>query len=63
MVEAEQQALSHNKNRKQAIMAAYDRFYKGDIAKEIVRGCRVQGGLFTMEDLAKWKPIEEEPYM
>ena len=61
MVEAEQQALSHNKNRKQAIMAAYDRFYKGDIAKEIVRGCREQGGLFTMEDLAKWKPIEEEP--
>ena len=61
MVEAEQEALKQNKNRKQAIMAAYDRFYKGDIAKEIVRGCREQGGLFTMEDLAKWKPIEEEP--
>ncbi len=61
MVEAEQQALKQNKSRKQAIMAAYDRFYKGDIAKEIVRGCREQGGLFTMEDLAKWKPIEEEP--
>ncbi len=61
MVEAEQEALKQNKNRKQAIMAAYDRFYKGDIAKEIVRGCREQGGLFTMDDLAKWKPIEEEP--
>jgi gamma-glutamyltranspeptidase / glutathione hydrolase len=61
MVEAEQVALTKKKNRKDAIMAAYDRFYKGDIAKELVRGCREQGGLFTMEDLAKWKPIEEEP--
>ena len=61
MVEAEQQALQQNKSRKQAIMAAYDRFYKGDIAQEFVRGCREQGGLITMEDLAQWKPIEEIP--
>ena len=61
MVETEQQALRKGKNRKEAIMAAYDRFYKGDIAKEFVRGCQEQGGLITMEDLAKWKPIEEEP--
>jgi gamma-glutamyltranspeptidase/glutathione hydrolase len=61
MVEAEQNALKQKKSRKEAIMAAYDRFYKGDIAKEFVRGCQEQGGLITMEDLAKWKPIEEEP--
>ena len=61
MVESEQQALRKGKSRKEAIMAAYDRFYKGDIAKEFVRGCQEQGGLITMEDLAKWKPIEEEP--
>jgi gamma-glutamyltranspeptidase/glutathione hydrolase len=61
MVEAEQNALKQKKSRKDAIMAAYDRFYKGDIAKEFVRGCKEQGGLITMEDLAKWKPIEEEP--
>ncbi len=61
MVEAEQEALKKKKTRKQAIMAAYDRFYKGDIAKEFVRGCQEQGGLITMQDLAKWKPIEEEP--
>ena len=61
MVEAEQQSLKKNKNRKAGIMAANDRFYKGDIAREIVRGSREQGGLFTMENLAKWKPIEEEP--
>lgn len=61
MVEAEQAALKQKKSRKQAIMAANDRFYKGDIAKELVRGCQEQGGLFTMEDLAKWKPVEETP--
>jgi gamma-glutamyltranspeptidase/glutathione hydrolase len=61
MVEAERTALKKGKSRKDAIMAAYDRFYKGDIAKEFVRGCREQGGLITMQDLAKWKPLEEEP--
>ena len=61
LIEAEQQALKKGKNRKEAIMAAYDRFYKGDIASEFVRGCQEQGGLITMQDLANWKPIEEEP--
>src|SRR5688572_26325940 len=61
MVEAERNALKQGKTRKQAIIAAHDRFYKGDIAKEFVRGCQEQGGLITMNDLAKWKPIEEEP--
>lgn len=61
MVSAEKDAKKHGKSRKEALMAAYDRFYKGDIAKEFVRGCQEQGGLITMQDLAKWKPIEEEP--
>ncbi len=61
MVDAEQSALKQGKSRKEAIMAAYDRFYTGDIAEEIVRGNREQGGLFTKEDLANWRPIEEEP--
>ncbi|MCW3109521.1 MAG: gamma-glutamyltransferase [Segetibacter sp.] len=61
MVEAEKMALKKGKTRKDAIMAAYDRFYKGDIAEEFVRGSHEQGGLITMQDLAKWKPIEEEP--
>src|SRR5213592_2722197 len=61
MVEAERAALKKGASRKQAIMAAYDRFYKGDIAKEFVRGCQEQGGLITLQDLAKWKPLEEEP--
>jgi gamma-glutamyltranspeptidase/glutathione hydrolase len=61
MVDAEDQALKQNKSRKEAIYAAYDRFYKGDIAREFVRGCQEQGGLISMEDLARWKPLEEEP--
>ncbi len=61
MVEAERSALKNNKSRKEAIMAANDRFYKGDIAAEFVRGSKEQGGLITMQDLAKWKPIIEEP--
>lgn len=61
MVEAEDRALKEGKSRKQAIMAAYDRFYTGDIAAEFVRGSKEQGGLITMQDLANWKPTEEEP--
>jgi len=61
LVEAEQKALKNKKSRKEAIMAAFDRFYKGDIAEEFVRGSKEQGGLITMEDLAKWKPVIEEP--
>ncbi len=61
MVEAEQQALKQGKNRKEAIYAAYDRFYKGDIADEFVRGAQEQGGLITKADLANWKVKEEEP--
>jgi gamma-glutamyltranspeptidase/glutathione hydrolase len=61
LVEAERQALAQGKDRKAAIYAAYDRFYKGDIAEEIVRGTREEGGLFTMEDLARWQVKIEEP--
>jgi gamma-glutamyltranspeptidase/glutathione hydrolase len=61
LVESEAEALKAGKNRKQAIYAAYDRFYKGDIATELVRSVREQGGLFTMDDLAKWQVHIEEP--
>ena len=33
LVEAEQQALAAGKSRKEALQAAYDRFYRGDIAR------------------------------
>src|SRR5512134_3651062 len=61
LVEAEEQALAAGKTRREAIQAAYDRFYRGDVAEELVRGTREQGGLFTKEDLARWKVKLEEP--
>ena len=61
LVDAEQQALRQRKSRRDAIMAAYDRFYNGDIAQEFVRGLREEGGLVTLEDLASWRVKIEEP--
>ena len=61
LVEAERDALTQGRSRKEAIYAAYDRFYKGDIAQELVRGTQEQGGLITMEDLANWQVHIEEP--
>ena len=61
LVYAEQEALRRGKSRREAILAAYDRFYKGDIAEEIARGTQEQGGLITAEDLAKWQVRIEEP--
>ncbi|HEV3467829.1 MAG TPA: gamma-glutamyltransferase [Pyrinomonadaceae bacterium] len=61
LVEAEEEALRRGKNRREAILAAYDRFYKGDIAQELVRGAREEGALLTAEDLAKWGVRLEEP--
>jgi len=61
LVEAERSALKAGKRRKEAIYAAYDRFYKGDIARELVRGVQEEGGLITLGDLAAWKVRIEEP--
>lgn len=61
LVEAEKQALAAGKDRKAAILAAYDRFYKGDIAAELARGTQEAGGLITKEDLARWQVRIEEP--
>jgi gamma-glutamyltranspeptidase/glutathione hydrolase len=61
LVDAEAQALKAGKSRRDAIQAAYDRFYTGDIAQELVRGVREDGGLFTMQDLSAWRVKIEEP--
>jgi gamma-glutamyltranspeptidase/glutathione hydrolase len=61
LVETEQEALRAGRTRKEAIQAAYDRFYTGDIAQEYVRGLREEGGLVTLEDLAGWRVRIEEP--
>jgi gamma-glutamyltranspeptidase/glutathione hydrolase len=61
LVEAEERARRQGKNRKEAIYAAYERFYRGDIAREIARGTQEQGGLLTVQDLANWRVRIEEP--
>ena len=61
LVETERRALKAGRGRKAAIYAAYDRFYKGDIARELVRGVQEEGGLITLQDLARWKVRVEEP--
>jgi gamma-glutamyltranspeptidase/glutathione hydrolase len=61
LVQAERTALKAGKGRKAAIYAAYDRFYRGDIARELVRGVQEEGGLITLADLANWKVRTEEP--
>jgi len=63
LVDAEQRALRQGKSRRDAIYAAYDRFYKGDIAQEFVRGFQEEGGLITLADLANWRVKTEEPVM
>ncbi|MDT5158795.1 MAG: gamma-glutamyltranspeptidase / glutathione hydrolase [Acidobacteriota bacterium] len=61
LVEAEATALAAGKSRKEAIYAAYERFYRGDIAQEIARGTKEEGGLITAQDLSDWKVRIEEP--
>jgi gamma-glutamyltranspeptidase / glutathione hydrolase len=61
LVEAERTALDAGKSRKEALQAAYDRFYRGDIGAEFVRGAREQGGQITKNDLANWRVKLEEP--
>src|SRR5690606_29492344 len=60
LIEAERAALAEGKSREEAIMAAYDRFYRGDIAREIARSVQAAGGLITEEDLASWKVYVED---
>jgi gamma-glutamyltranspeptidase/glutathione hydrolase len=63
LVEAEQQALAAGKSRAEAIFTAYDRFYRGDIAEQFVRGAQEEGALITMADLDEWQVYTEEPVM
>jgi gamma-glutamyltranspeptidase / glutathione hydrolase len=61
LVDTEAEALAAGKSRAEAILAAYDRFYRGDIARELVRATQEQGGLITLDDLDRWQVHLEEP--
>ena len=52
---------SASRGREEALQAARDYFYRGDIAEEIVRFNQDQGGLLTMEDLAEFQVKLEPP--
>jgi len=61
LVEAEAAALAAGKSRREALEAAYERMYRGDVAAEFVRGAREEGALITASDLAAWQVKFEEP--
>lgn len=63
LVETEREALKAGKSRHDAIMAAYERFYTGDIAQELASSVQAAGGLITMEDLDSYEVHIEEPVM
>jgi gamma-glutamyltranspeptidase / glutathione hydrolase len=60
LVEAEAAALAAGASREEAILAAYDRFYRFDIAEALVQATREDGGLLTLEDLDRWQVKLEE---
>src|SRR5947209_228799 len=59
LVEAETQ--NKGKGRHEALKAARDRFYKGDIAQEMARFSEDNGGLFRYADFANYTAKIEEP--
>jgi gamma-glutamyltranspeptidase / glutathione hydrolase len=59
LVEAEKQ--NAGKGRHEALKAARDRFYKGDIARELAKFSEENGGLFRYEDFAGYAAKVEEP--
>ena len=61
LVEAERTGLDAGLSRQAAIMQAYERFYRGDIAEDFVSGAQALGGLHTLKDLANWEVLIEEP--
>jgi gamma-glutamyltranspeptidase / glutathione hydrolase len=61
LIEAENQAKVRGASRSAAIQAAFDRFYKGDIAQEFDRFFRQNGGVMRASDLAAYQPQWTEP--
>src|SRR6202034_1039998 len=59
-VEAEQAALKNKKSRAEAIQAAFDRFYVGDVAREFDRFFKENHGAMTAADLAAYHPTWSE---
>ncbi|KEQ52307.1 gamma-glutamyltransferase family protein [Sphingobium chlorophenolicum] len=63
IAEADRAAYKKTKDRKKAIQAGRDAFYKGDIARRIGAAMERDGGLMRYEDLAVYKGRVETPAM
>ena len=61
LVEAEDTARATGASRSRGLQAAFDRFYKGDIAREMSRFYQRNGGLFTRRDFAEYEPKWTDP--
>ena len=59
LVDAER--ANQSKGRHEALKAARDRFYKGDIAREFAAFSEANGGLFRYEDFAEYTAEVETP--
>jgi gamma-glutamyltranspeptidase / glutathione hydrolase len=59
LVEAEK--ANQSKGRHEALKAARDRFYKGDIARDLAAFSEANGGLFRYEDFAEYSAEVETP--
>ena len=59
LIEAEREAAP--RGRQAAFQAVRDRFYKGDIAREMARFAEENGGLMRYEDFASYQAKVEEP--
>lgn len=63
IAEADRAVLARTKDRKSAIQAGRDAFYKGDVARRIGAAMEADGGLMRYDDLARYKGRVEAPAM
>jgi gamma-glutamyltranspeptidase / glutathione hydrolase len=58
---ADQEAAARSRGREAGLAAARDAFYRGDIARAIVRFQKEHGGILSAEDLANYHSGFDEP--
>jgi gamma-glutamyltranspeptidase / glutathione hydrolase len=58
---ADQEAAARSRGREAVLAAARDAFYRGDIARAIVRFQKEHGGILSAEDLANYHSGFDEP--
>jgi gamma-glutamyltranspeptidase/glutathione hydrolase len=58
---ADQEAAARSRGREAGLAAARDAFYRGDIARTIVRFQKENGGILSAEDLANYHSGFDEP--